>query len=106
MLDIKLFRENKELIIEGLRKKNFKDLSIVDKVIEYDELSRKFKTQIEENNALINKNSSEIPKLIGKDEERVNILKNRSRTLKEELVSLEKLENNANYNLKLYLEQI
>ena len=106
MLDIKLFRENKELIIEGLKRKNFKDLSIVDKVIEYDELSRKFRTQIEESNALINKSSSEIPKLIGKDEERVNILKNRARELKEEIVSIEKLENNANYNLKLYLEQI
>ena len=33
MLPIHLFRTNKELILDGLKKKNFKDLDLVDKII-------------------------------------------------------------------------
>lgn len=37
MLQIQLFRTDKERIIAGLEKKNFKDLQIVDEIIALDE---------------------------------------------------------------------
>ena len=40
MLPIQLFRQNKELVLEGLKKKNFKETELVDKIIELDERRR------------------------------------------------------------------
>ena len=65
MLPIHLFREDKEAIIRGLSKKNFKELSLVDNIIEKDALRRKLQTENEITAALINSSSKEIGKLIG-----------------------------------------
>ena len=40
MLPIQLFRQNKELVLEGLKKKNFKETDLVDAVISLDERRR------------------------------------------------------------------
>ena len=48
MLPIQLFRTNKELILEGLKKKNFKEPELVDKIIDIDEQRRKL--QVENDN--------------------------------------------------------
>ena len=36
MLQIQLLRNNKDLVIEGLKKKNFKNLDIIDEIIDLD----------------------------------------------------------------------
>lgn len=40
MLPIQLFRQNKELVLEGLKKKNFKELELVDTILSLDERRR------------------------------------------------------------------
>ena len=40
MLPIQLFRQNKELVLEGLKKKNFNVTELVDMIIELDERRR------------------------------------------------------------------
>lgn len=40
MLPIQLFRQDKELVLQGLRKKNFKELELVDTIISLDERRR------------------------------------------------------------------
>ena len=40
MLPIHLFRQNKELILAGLKKKNFKDTDLVDTILNIDEQRR------------------------------------------------------------------
>ncbi len=49
MLPIHLFRQNKELVLEGLKKKNFKELELVDKIVNIDERRRALQV---ENDAL------------------------------------------------------
>ncbi len=49
MLPIHLFRQNKELVLEGLKKKNFKELELVDKIANIDERRRALQV---ENDAL------------------------------------------------------
>lgn len=75
MLQINILRHNKELVIEGLKKKNFKHIEIVDEILELDEQYRKINQQIEELTAFINKNNIEIGKFIKTDEQKVNALK-------------------------------
>jgi len=47
MLPIQLFREQKELIAEGLRKKNFKEIDLIDEVIRLDEEKRSLQQKTE-----------------------------------------------------------
>lgn len=66
MLDIRLFRENPELIKENLRKK-FQDHKIdsVDEIIKLDQEYRKIKTEADSLRGLRNSKSKEIGKLMG-----------------------------------------
>lgn len=66
MLDIKLFRENPELIKENIRRKfqNHK-LEMVDEIIELDSNFRKLKTEADELRAKRNSKSKEIGALMG-----------------------------------------
>jgi len=76
MLSIQLFRQNKELILEGLKKKNFKDLDLVDKIISIDERRRALQV---ENDALAssqNTAAKSIGQLMAKgDKEGAELLK-------------------------------
>jgi len=71
MLSIQLFRTDKELLIEGLKKKNFKDLHLVDEIIALDEERRKVQTESDTLAATINAASKQVGMLMaqGKKEE-------------------------------------
>lgn len=71
MLQIQLFRTDKGRIIEGLQKKNFKDLQIVDAIISLDETKRNIQQQSETLAATSNSISKSIGQLMaqGKKEE-------------------------------------
>jgi seryl-tRNA synthetase len=71
MLPLQLFRQNKELIIEGLKKKNFKELEIVDAIITLDEKRRQVQVENDRIASEINAASKSIGQLMsqGKKEE-------------------------------------
>ncbi|HXB42877.1 MAG TPA: serine--tRNA ligase [Puia sp.] len=54
MLDMKFIRDNKDLVKQRLAIRNFKNLKLVDKIIELDNLRKKLKTQKEQIQAQIN----------------------------------------------------
>lgn len=68
MLQISYIRQNTELVKERLAVKHFGDLSVVDSILETDELVRKLKTESEALQAAINAASKEIGMLMGKGE--------------------------------------
>ena len=76
MLPIHLFRQNKELVLEGLKKKNFKELELVDKIVNIDERRRALQV---ENDALAssqNAAAKSIGQLMAKgDKEGAELLK-------------------------------
>jgi seryl-tRNA synthetase len=45
MLPIQLFRQNKELVLEGLKKRNFKETELVDQIIAIDEKRRQIQVE-------------------------------------------------------------
>jgi len=71
MLPIQLFRQNKELVLEGLKKKNFKETELVDQVIAIDEKRRQIQVENDTLAASINAASKNIGQLMaqGKKEE-------------------------------------
>ncbi|MFA5621030.1 MAG: serine--tRNA ligase [Weeksellaceae bacterium] len=107
MLVVAAIQENKERIIEGLKKRNFKQLEMVDEVLNMDELRRK--TQFELDNLLAesNKLSKEIGQLFqqGKTEE-ANQLKAKSASQKSQIKTLQELLNEYEEGLKNLLYQI
>lgn len=64
MLQIQLFRQEKERILAGLQKKNFKNLAIVDEIIQLDEDKRQIQQQSETLAANANVAAKEIGKLM------------------------------------------
>ncbi len=71
MLPIQLFRQEKERIVAGLKKRNFKDLHLVDEIITVDEEKRHLQQQSESLAASANAASKSIGQLMasGKKEE-------------------------------------
>lgn len=90
MLQIQILRNSKELVIEGLKKKNFKNIGLVDEILALDEKCRKINHQIEEFTAVINKNNGEIGRYIKTDEEKVNKLKTHNKILEDKIKEFEK----------------
>jgi len=107
MLVVSAILENKERIIEGLKKRNFKQLELVDEVLNTDELRRK--TQFELDNLLSESNrmSKEIGQLFqqGKTAE-ANDLKEKTATYKSKIKELQDLLNDYEESLKNMLYQI
>ena len=68
MLQLNYIRQNVGLVKEGLGKKNFTDLQLVDKIIVIDEQVRKLKTATENLQANINASSKDIGRLMAKGE--------------------------------------
>lgn len=66
MLPIQLFRQNKELVIAGLQKKNFNEIELVDKVIELDEQRRHIQAENDSLLAAINAASKNIGQMMAK----------------------------------------
>ncbi len=91
MLDIKLIRENPELVKENMRKK-FQDhkLNLVDEVFELDVKYRQTKTRADELRGLRNKTSKQIGILMGqKKKEEAEELKLQVQQIAQELTELE-----------------
>lgn len=107
MLVVSAIQENKEKVIEGLKKRNFKQLELVDEVLNVDELRRK--TQFELDNLLAesNKLSKEIGQLFqqGKAEE-ANALKEKTAQQKVQTKELQDLLATYEESLKSLLYQI
>ncbi|MGC4058757.1 MAG: serine--tRNA ligase [Chitinophagaceae bacterium] len=101
MLSLQLFRQDKELILAGLKKKNFKETEIVDAIIELDEKRRKIQVENDHIAASINSASKNIGQLMGqgKKEEaeaakaEVAGKKEEAREIAETLAALEKEQN-------------
>jgi seryl-tRNA synthetase len=68
MLPINTFRQNKELILQGLAKKNFKETELVDKIIETDERRRLMQVEHDNLAASVNAASKQIGQLMAKGE--------------------------------------
>ena len=71
MLQVNFLKEQKERVLEGLKKRNFKDLELVDTAISLDEIRKKIQFELDSQLAEINKISKEIGILMkeGKKEE-------------------------------------
>lgn len=93
MLTIQLFRQDKERIIAGLKKKHFKDLGIVDTIIALDEAKRILQQESEQLAASINVASKAIGQLMASgsaaeaEEKKAEVTRLKDRT-KELLVQL------------------
>lgn len=107
MLVVSYIQENKDRVIEGLKKRNFKKLDLVDEVLNVDELRRK--TQFELDNVLAesNKLAKEIGNLFkdGRSEE-ANELKNKTVDLKSKSKELQDLLSDYENSVKEILYQI
>jgi seryl-tRNA synthetase len=68
MLSIQLFRQEKELVLAGLQKKNFSNTALVDSIIEVDELRRTAQQENDALAAIVNAASKKIGALMGKGE--------------------------------------
>jgi seryl-tRNA synthetase len=101
MIDIKLIRENPELVKENMRKK-FQDhkLGLVDEVLELDKINREYKLKGDEARSSRNNLSAKIGSLMreGKKEEAESI-KEQVNKINSELLDLEKKE--AEYSEKI-----
>ncbi len=97
MLQIQILRDQKELVLAGLAKKNFKQPELVDDIINTDEKRRKCQGILEENLSEINKLSKQVGDLMKagqKDEAegmraRTLEIKDQNKSLEEELKTLE-----------------
>lgn len=86
MLRIQLLREQKDIVLKGLQKKNFKNLELVDQILDVDERRRKLQQKNDELSAQSNSAAKQIGELMrqGKKDEAESI-KASVATLKEEL---------------------
>lgn len=84
MLQLQVIREQKELVIAGLKKKNFSELSVVDEILSLDEQKRKIQTEAERNKSEMNMFAKEIGNLmkLGKQAE-AEAMKAKSTTLRD-----------------------
>ena len=71
MLQVSFLREQKERVVEGLKKRNFKNLELVDEAIQLDDLRKKAQLELDTQLSEINKISKEIGMLMkdGKKDE-------------------------------------
>ena len=71
MLQVSFLREEKERVLEGLKKRNFKNLELVDEAIKLDDERKKTQQEMDAQLSEINKISKEIGLLMkeGKKEE-------------------------------------
>lgn len=85
MLQIQLFRQEKERIVAGLKKRNFKNLEIVDEIIQLDEAKRQIQQTAESFQAQMNQASKAIGQLMASgDKEAAEAQKAEVNQMKEE----------------------
>lgn len=98
MIPLKQLRENKKAILEGLQRRNFKELELVDTLLSFDKKRRKTQTELDSQLAEANQLAKEIGQLFktGKAQEaqglkeRSAVLKTNTKALQEEIQGLEK----------------
>ena len=102
MIDIKIIRENKDLVKENIKKK-FQDekLSLVDEVEELDKKTRELKLEGDNLRKARNDKSSEIGSLMrDKRVEEANAIKDEVKGINDEILSLEEEEAKINEQIK------
>lgn len=102
MIDIKLIRENKELVKENIKKK-FQDekLSLVDEIFEMDIENREAQTTCDQLKAEKNKMSAQIGRLMQEKKlEEANEIKNKIGEMAEEITSLEEKQEKLTTEIK------
>lgn len=98
MLSIQLFRQNKDLVVQGLKKKNFKELELVDKIISLDEEKRQAQVENDQLAAVVNSASKNIGQLMAKGQKEeaeklkaeVALNKDKAKELSQKLAEVEK----------------
>lgn len=98
MLAIHFIRQNKDLVLEGLKKKHFKELDLVDAIISLDERRRQVQVENDNAAAFINSASKSIGQLIAKgnkeeaEQLKAEVAQNKSKAneLNQQLADLEK----------------
>lgn len=90
MLQVNFLRDNKDRVVEGLSKRHFKDLDLVDKAIATDDERKKIQYELDSQLSEINKISKEIGMLMkeGKKEE-AEVAKSKTSQFKESSKELE-----------------
>jgi seryl-tRNA synthetase len=71
MLQINFLKANREEVLKGLAKKNFKEIFLVDNIISLDEERKKLQYELDERQSKINAFSKEIGQLMAKGEKRL-----------------------------------
>lgn len=107
MLQVNFLRENKDRVLEGLKKRNFKQVNLVDEAIAADAVRKKIQFELDENLSQMNKISKEIGLLMkeGKKEEadaaktKTAEFKENSQTLKQQLDEIETNLQNILYQI-------
>lgn len=108
MLSTQFIENNREKVLEGLTKRNFKNAeAIIDQVLEQDNLKRKTQTELEQTQAEMNKLSKEIGLLFqqGKVKEanavkaKTAALKSKTKDLSEEVNKLQAAVQELLYNI-------
>ena len=89
MLQLNTIREEKDRVLSGLKKRNFKELSLIDDIIALDEKRRSTQLALDESLAKSNTLSKEIGSLFKSGEtEKANALKAETATLKDTIKTL------------------
>ena len=89
MLQLNTIREEKDRILSGLKKRNFKELHLIDNIIALDEKRRATQLSLDETLAKSNNLSKEIGSLFKAGEtDKANALKEQTATLKEDIKTL------------------
>ena len=89
MLQLNTIREEKDRILSGLKKRNFKELHLIDNIIALDEKRRATQLSLDETLAKSNNLSKKIGSLFKAGEtDKANALKEQTATLKEDIKTL------------------
>ena len=89
MLQLNTIREEKDRVLSGLKKRNFKELGLIDEIIALDEKRRSTQLALDESLAKSNTLSKEIGSLFKSGEtEKANALKAETATLKDTIKTL------------------
>lgn len=107
MLQVNFLRENKERVLEGLKKRSFKELDLVDAAINADDERKKLQFELDSQLSEMNKISKEIGILMkdGKKEE-AEAAKSKTSQYKDSSKELQSQLNDAEINLINILYQI
>ena len=108
MIDIKLIRENRELVKENIKKKfQDKKLPLVDEIYDMDIKYRKIKTEADEKRSKVNSLSKEIGNLMRiKDIDGANKVKEEVASIKESIPKLEAEEEKLEKEIKTKMMMI